>query len=110
MCFRYYGRISEGEFRSTVAVPLGWFHVTFVFLGTEEGEGIVVYHNGTKVGEDSSFETAYRPSDPDAPFGDAVIGKDSVPGRYSSSVQVDEMLIFDAALSAEQAKAVYELY
>ena len=81
----------------------GWFHVTFNFLGMNDGQGINIYHNGILVGIDSSFAkrskskcTSIRPR--------IVVGKFSTNPNFfhipiNSTVHVDELKFFNGALT-----------
>ena len=77
------------------------------YIGPEEGEGFAIYKDGQKVAEGKKKTASAKTT------GDGMI----VAGRlftdtksYYSSVQLDEMLLFNRVLTAEEANGIYNLW
>ena len=108
-CSVYRGNFAKGKFRAIVSDDFdGWFHMTMVIVGVNAGEGMKVYHNGLIKKEDGNL----LPQDVDvSSVGHLAIGRSFLDcdERYTS-VDVDELLIFDVALTDQEVKAIYDHY
>ena len=82
--------------------------MAFLIIGVNAGEGVKVYHNGQFIAEDSL--PASRNYDISS-VGHLAIGRLLLhnDGQYTS-VDVDELLIFDAVLSDQEVMDIYNLY
>ena len=84
--------------------PTGWTHIVMNYLGPNDGEGVRIYIDGAEVAS-----TSYR-YDESRPAGDGKI----VVGRYYTeghtdlaSVQVDELIYFNASLIDTDVQSIY---
>ena len=99
--FRYQILLPSGRFitNPVEAEENSWFHVVFNFIGSENGQGFISYHNGVNVLSDNSKDlNRWLPGDRKI-----VIGRlytDDNEGY--SSVHLDEFLIFNQALTEAQ--------
>ena len=87
---------SDGNFLATANISDEWFHLVLNFIGPKEDQGTRVYHDGVQATMDSNKGgNTYIEGN-----GRIVIGR-----RYSeedcdyASVQVDELLFFNRALT-----------
>ena len=97
--FRVKVPLTHGDFFLKYPRPAEWFYVVLNYLGPEDGEGIRVYINGTLVGGESEiFSNEYTSGD-----GRLVVGRYFTDeDRTYASVQVDELIFFNQALSSEE--------
>ena len=84
--------------------PTGWTHVVLNYIGPNAG--IKVFFNGAEVGSDTHIYTSSSPNQ--AGEGRIVVGrfypdKDT---RYTS-MQIDELIFFNKALSTTDIKLLY---
>ena len=87
--------VANGFFFSTIAQPINWTHVIINYIGPEDGQGIRIHSEGIEAG---SGTTRYpRTSDDDGGDGRIVIGE-------SHSVQLDELIFFNSALTDSEIK------
>lgn len=106
--FRYRFYSSSGTFDSFLynqPLPSDWFHVAVVVH--RNFTGITVYHDGVEVGEDLEVSN----DSPDPAPGDLVVGrkylnKDDV----YKNVQLDEVTIWDVALTADEVQAIHDMH
>ena len=97
---RYPVQVSDGKYRVIANNPPGWFHTVLNFNGTDVGQGIKIFHNETEVGQDTELTRPYQRSDGS--------GRIAVGRRFSefdenhASVEVNELLFFNEALSEEE--------
>ena len=94
---------SNGYFYANVPTPFNWFHLVVNFNSTVEG--FKVYYDGVEVGSGDTWSGKSNR----AANGRIVIGR-SYTGRdvEYSSVEVDERLFFNEALSEEQIMMIKE--
>ena len=96
--------VRKGFFSIETSIPRGWVHVVFNFVGPYQGQGFRIYHDGVEVGRDTHYTELHGLL---FNHGDGRI----VVGRYRtrqnnlySSLKVDEMLLFNKALSKAEIK------
>ena len=74
------------------------------YLGPNNGEGIEIYYNGTEVKSDG-VKQARSMSSGD---GRIVVGRHYTDQDWEyASVQVDELIYFNAALSSDHVQSIY---
>ena len=45
MCFRFENYLTNGYFKATPPVPIGWTDIVMNYLGPNGGQGIRIYYN-----------------------------------------------------------------
>ena len=82
--------------------------MTMVIVGVNAGEGVKVYHNGLI----KAFDSFLPSQDVDIiGIGHLAIGRAGLDlNEKYTSVDVDEILIFDTALTDQEVKAIYDRY
>ena len=84
--------------------PVGWTHIVMNYIGPNDGEGIRGYYNGSEVASETTK------SEDTVPAGDGriVIGRVFTYSdeRYTS-MQIDELIFFNKALSTTDITAMY---
>ena len=96
--------LSTGHFKTFVTKPSGWFHVVLNFIGPNDG--IRAYHDGVEVGSNTNIHGNSKHN------GDRriVIGRYFVKsGVTYSSIQVDELLLFDQMLTDDEITMLSQL-
>ena len=92
--------LPEGRFTTAIEQePTNWTHVVLNYLGPEEGMGTRTYVDGAYSAGDSSIGGEANP------IGDSrlVIGKrNTALDKDYASAEVDEVLLFNAALNEEE--------
>ena len=102
-------------FSFTVLLPGGWFfmthdrptrwtHILHNYIGPNDGQGIRIYYDGAEVRSDTT-KSAYSYSTGD---GRIVVGREynNQNNRYAS-VEVDELIYFNASLTSDEAQSIY---
>ena len=90
-----------------VGIIPGWFHLVVVYLGPNNGQGLVVYINGTKKGIDTLRYEDIHP----AGNGELVIGRRHTDLDHSyTSVAVDVLTLWNRELSAQEIKNLYQMF
>ena len=94
-------RLTDGEFSVAIDKISGWFHLLLNYIGPNNGQGIRIYYDGVEVG---SADTKKRKTSTGG-NGRIAIGRlyydlDDV----YDSVQVDELLFFNEALTEAEIK------
>ena len=81
-----------------------WFHIVFNFLGTRNDQGVRVYIDGALAGTDSGPMSMALFTVMQGQIALGQIGEVRAVGESNrfSSIQVDEMLIFNRALTAAE--------
>ena len=104
MCFRFSNYLTNGYFKVTPSVPTGWTHIVMNYLGPTSGQGIRIYYNGNEVASDTTKTTySYSPGD-----GRIVVGRRHTDRNQNyASVQVDELIFFNQALSDNEVQLIY---
>ena len=84
------------------AKPPGWVHSVMVYHGT--GQGISVYHDGSKIGTDRDKNTGNKTGG----NGRVVIGRRVITsGTYYASTYVDEIKMYNRELSENEIQNMY---
>ena len=88
--------LRDGLFSESGPFPSGWFHFVLNYLGPNEGEGIRIFINGAQADADTEKSSIYTQGD-----GRVVIGRFRKDEDNSyASIQVDELIFLDTALSS----------
>ena len=94
----------DGYFGEDHPTPTGWTHVVLNYIGPNNGEGIIGYFDGIEVKTDTSkYGGPFKVGD-----GRIVVGR-----RYTdrdakyASVQVDELIYFNATLTSDNVQSIY---
>ena len=89
-------------------VPNEWYHLVFNYIGTNNAEGIVIYHDGTEVGS-STQKTSYNNN---AGQGVVIIGRYFAQALEQdfASVMVDELLLFNRKLTPEEVQILHNMH
>ena len=84
--------------------PTGWTHIVLNYRGPNDGEGIRIYYDGTEVASNTTEGLGSR----SAGDGRIVVGRvhTNHDERYAS-VQVDELIYFNAALTSDEVQSIY---
>ena len=102
--FRLQIYLTEGGFFYDINPPITWTHIVLNYIGPNDGQGIQVYEDGSLTGRDTSKSDQLTEIQGD---GSLVLGRlVTNADRHYSSVEVDELLLFNEALSPEM---VYQL-
>ena len=102
--FRFYVYLPNGRFFVSESKPTHWFHVVLNYIGPNNGQGMRIYRDGV---EEGSHTTRISES-LSAGDGRIVVGRwytDS--DSYYSSIQVDELIFFNAALTDTDVQSIY---
>ena len=84
------------------AKPPGWVHSVMVYH--EAGQGISVYHDGSKIGTDTDKASKSTV----AGSGRVEIGRRVLPGgTYYASTYVDEIKLYNRELSENEIQDMY---
>ena len=95
--------VNYGFFYVTFNPIFGWFHLVVVCLGPNNGQGLVVYVNGTEVDRDVLRSASlFQPGN-----GQLVIGKGN---DLHSSVAVDELTLWNRELSDQEITDLYQMF
>ena len=99
--------MNDGFFRARLDPITGWFHLVVVYLGPNNGQGLVVYINGTQERRKTTkHDDSRQPSN-----GQLVIGKKTTNGDYFySSVAVDELTLWNRQLTAQEVEDLHQIF
>ena len=76
------------------------------YIGISNGQGIRVFHNGQQVASDTTKDGRTR----HAPNGKIVVGRMYTDHNvYYSSIKIDELALFNQALSSTEIRALYNV-
>ena len=82
-------------------VPTGWTHIVFNYIGDDDGQGIRVY--GMEVVSDATRDVARSAGD-----GRIVVGRRwTDQDTYYASMEIDELIFFNKALSTTDIELLY---
>ena len=96
--------LPDGFLDTSHSVPSAWFHVVLNYIGADNGEGIKMFIDGSKVTSDTT-KTAHSSLAGD---GMIVVGRIYTDKDQSyTSVQVDELIFFNRALTSVEVQSVY---
>ena len=89
-------------------VPTEWYHLVFNYIGTNNAEGITIYHDGAEVGSSTEKPLGSRNGGP----GVVVLGRYFVQFQEINyaSVMVDELLFFNKNLNPQEIQILYNMY
>ena len=98
---RVFLRVLDGYFYMTSDGPSGWTHIVLNFIGPDEGQGIRIYYNGEQTGNVvTKGARSYQSGD-----GRVVVGRLYTDvNDFYASVDVDELLFFNEALSDQNIR------
>ena len=86
------------------SVPTKWTHIVLNYIGPNDGQGIRIYFDGLKVKSD----TDKRARSYSAGNGRIVVGrKFTNQDRDYVSVEMDELIFFNAALRSDNVQSIY---
>ena len=93
----------KGSFAISSLPPSGWTHLVLNYIGPQNGQGIRMFYDGTEVAHDTSL--CCTPQQPGN--GRILVGKPRIDlDNYYSSVQLDELIFFNRALTMEEIRAL----
>ena len=96
--------LSNGLFTVSHSKLTGWTHVVGNYIGPNTGEGIRIFYNGAEVDRDTLKSSGSRsPGDGMSVVGRLYTNLD----QYYASVQVDELIYFNAALTSDDVQSIY---
>ena len=96
------GRAFDGNFN----IPTGWFHLVLNFIGSNDGQEMVVYLDGEEVAR-----VARKSTPGTAPQGDGrvVIGRlETDDDGYYGSIMIDELTLWNQALSLQDIQNLFQ--
>ena len=97
--------VMDGYFNKDAGRRTGWTHVVLNYLGPNNGQGIEIYYNGVRKKTKSLKNTrSYSAGD-----GRIVVGwhYTNFDRLYYASMQIDELLFFNRALTAAEISNCY---
>ena len=101
---RFLVPVSNGYFKVNYLEPSGWTHVVLNYIGPDNGQGIGIYYNGAEVASDTTKTSGSY----SAGYGRIVVGRRYTnEDRLYTSVQVDELVFFNVALTPEYIQSLY---
>ena len=104
IAFRSFLNLLDRQFLASHSRPTGWTHVVLNYIGPHVGEGIRNYYNGQEVASDTDKERVDRSTGD----GRIVVGREYTDGdRDYASVQVDELIYFNAVLTHAEVQSIY---
>ena len=93
---------------SYLPIPTRWTHIVLNYIGPDNGQGIRGYVNGQEV----ASGTTKHPRSYPAGDGRIVVGRfttDRDLDQLYSSIQIDELIFFNKALSTTDIKLLYNV-
>ena len=79
--------------------PQGWYHIILYYLGSNHGEGIRLYQDGAEVASVANLGSeTYGAGDGRIVVGRSITNLD----QFYGNIQVDELLLFNQALTPEE--------
>ena len=102
--FRFLLYLPDRQFYKYSSRPTRWTHVVLNYIGPNNGQGIRIYYDGTEVASDSTTSGDSKL----AGDGRIVVGRayTNLDEDYAS-VQVDELIFFDAALTSAEVQSIF---
>ena len=96
--------LPDRRFVTSSYKPTGWTHVVLNYIGPNNGEGITIYYNGVKVVSDKYKDTRSLT----AGDGRIVVGRlYTDQDQDYASVEVDELIYFDTALTSDDVQLIH---
>ena len=97
--------VLDGYFDESFPEPSGWTHAVLDYLGPNDGQRISIYNNEEKVARDTTkAERLYSAADGRIVVGRRFKDKD----QDYASVQVDELIYFNQALTNEDIQSIFD--
>ena len=96
----------DGDFYAYFSIPTGWTHIVVNYIGPNNGEGIRIFYDGQEV-----MNSTVKKGGP-YPAGDGriVVGRTFTDeDRFYASMQIDELIFFNKALSTNDIKLLYNV-
>ena len=110
MCFRFDVRLLDGFFYALLFEPTGWIHVVLNYIGPNDGQGIRVYYDGTEVASSmTKVAASHSAGDSRIVVGRAYTDKETDQKRDYVSMEIDELIFFNEALSTGDIKLLYNV-
>ena len=104
LSFRIFFILSDGFFYLGHPKSAGWTHLTLNYIRYEDGQGIRMYYDGREVASDTTnFGGTYSAGDGRIVVGRIFTDRDE---NYAS-IQVDELIYFNKALTTTDIKLLY---
>ena len=103
-CFRVEVAVQNGYFTTHVNTTSGWTHVVLNYIGPNNGQGIRMFVDGQEVATGTTRVSRVSSGGD----GRVVVGKlfaNDISEKYAS-VQVDELIFFNQALSIDQIRTL----
>ena len=104
-CFRVEVAIQNGYFTTQVNATVGWTHLVLNYIGPNNGQGVRMFIDGQEVASGTT-QISRSGSVGD---GRVVVGRTFINHQLHSSVQVDELVFFNQALSLDQIRTLYSV-
>ena len=104
IALRFLLYLEDGVLTTYHARQTGWTHVVLNYIGPNNGEGIRMFIDGTEVASSTTKHgRSYSPGD-----GRIVVGRyyTNYDGNYAS-VQMDELIYFNAAMTSTEVQLIY---
>ena len=99
--------VNGSVFAVTFNPVIGWIHLVVVYLGPNNGQGLVVNVNSTEVGRDASgHDNVYQPGNRQLFISRLSTDSDA----YYSSVVVDELTLWNRELTALEIEDLYQMF
>ena len=106
LCFSVLVNLQNGQFHASYLKPTGWTHILINYIRFNGGAAIIIHDNNRQVTSDTTKTVkSYSPGDGRIVVGRQYTDKDS---NYVS-VQVDELIFFNEALTDKDVEALFEL-
>ena len=87
-------------------IPTDWYHLVFNYFGTNDAEGVAIYHDGVNIG--SNRLISYTNT---AGQGVVLLGRYNVrTDNAFASVMVDELLFFNRHLTWQEVQILYNIH
>ena len=108
--FRFTVYLTDRVFDTFSSEPSGWTHIVMNYIGPNDGEGIRIYYNGTQVASGTNLIRYFDQSVSKSGDGRIVVGRPFTDKdeRYVS-IQVDELIFFNRALTTDEVQANLQL-
>ena len=88
-------------------VSYEWMHLVLSYIGPNYGQGIRVFKDGVLASYDRSrFSGTYIAGDARLVVGRKYVDRDD----YYTSVEIDELIFFNEALSDDEVRELYNMY
>ena len=97
--------LRDGVIQAELLRPSGWTNLIFNYLSTNEGDGIQIFYNGEEVGSNSNKQGGPLSTG----NGRLVVGRRFTKSNQDyASVEIDELVFFNRALSNVEVESIYE--